>query len=169
MKNKVGFGIPIDYVHHHFYIEIPSKEIEQVAIYEDYGMDARPRSECRCIISKETWDIIKDIPQMDFNKRLHDKKQRTSEWAVGTNKIDRFLGREICVLFWAVEQAQKEEYSTIVSNWRGLRPEERWWFFSKIVADAGLESDKDKGWRKAIYHALSQTHIMKWTKINQGM
>jgi hypothetical protein len=36
-----------------------------------------------------------------------------------------------------------------------LRPEERWWLFAMTVAEAGLPEDTQRGWRRALFHALS--------------
>ncbi|NJM00412.1 MAG: DUF3780 domain-containing protein, partial [Synechococcaceae cyanobacterium SM2_3_2] len=43
----------------------------------------------------------------------------------------------------------------ICSRWAALRPEERWWLFSMTVAEAGLPEDTDRGWRRALFLALS--------------
>jgi len=36
-----------------------------------------------------------------------------------------------------------------------LLPEERWWLFAMTVAEAGLPEDGERGWRRALYAALS--------------
>jgi Protein of unknown function (DUF3780) len=43
----------------------------------------------------------------------------------------------------------------ICSKWAALRPEERWWLFSMTVAEAGLPEDTQRGWRRALFHALA--------------
>jgi hypothetical protein len=66
------------------------------------------------------------------------------------------LGKELCVLAWAVEHAQSvDDCKVIAAKWSALRPEERWWLFGQTVAEAGLAADTDGGWRKALYFALS--------------
>ena len=70
-------------------------------------------------------------------------------------KLDRFLGKELCVLGWAAEHAKPEECIIICQKWLALRPEERWWLYSKTASEAGLEDQYDRGWRKALYCALS--------------
>jgi hypothetical protein len=44
----------------------------------------------------------------------------------------------------------------ICSKWAALRPEERWWLFAMTVAEAGLPEDTQRGWRRALFHALSE-------------
>ena len=43
----------------------------------------------------------------------------------------------------------------ICTKWAALRPEERWWLFSTTAAEGGLAQDRERGWRKALYYALS--------------
>jgi hypothetical protein len=69
--------------------------------------------------------------------------------------VERLLGKELCVLAWAAETANDEQIPVICSKWAALRPEERWWLFSMTVAEAGLPEDTQRGWRRALFHALS--------------
>jgi hypothetical protein len=43
----------------------------------------------------------------------------------------------------------------ICRKWLALRPEERWWLYAKTASEAGLATQADRGWRKALYCALS--------------
>ena len=65
------------------------------------------------------------------------------------------LGKELCVLAWAAETANDEQLPVICSKWAALRPEERWWLFAMTVAEAGLPEDTQRGWRRALFLALS--------------
>jgi len=69
--------------------------------------------------------------------------------------VDRLLGRELCVLAWAAETATEEQVPIICNKWAALRPEERWWLFAMTVAEAGLPEDTQRGWRRALFLALS--------------
>ena len=40
-----------------------------------------------------------------------------------------------------------------------LRPEERWWLFAMTAAEAGLPEDGERGWRRALYAALSDGNV----------
>ena len=82
-------------------------------------------------------------------------------WQVGTIRLDRFLGRELCVLGWAAELASFDDCMVIAQKWLALQPEERWWLYSKTVAEAGLADDTDRGWRRALYYALSDGKDVK--------
>lgn len=159
MIETVDFGAPSDFGMHHFYVEIPAGPRDAILIYEDFGFNGddsrRETTECRVQLARKLWTKIRDDSRRDFNSRLKIKKQSTGSWTTGKIKLDRFLGRELCVLAWATEHASPEECSIICQKWMALRPEERWWFYTKTAQEAGSASDTQRGWRKALYCALS--------------
>jgi len=155
----VDFGAPATFGAHLFRVEIPASRNEPVVIVEDYGYLGQergiPREEERVVLKRLVWSAIADIARREFNDRLKAAKVLTGRWHTGTNRVDRLLGKEICVLAWAAETASAEQIPVICSKWAALRPEERWWLFSMTVAEAGLPEDSRRGWRLALYHALS--------------
>jgi hypothetical protein len=159
MSKTVDFGAPSDFGMHHFYVEVPAAPRDAVCIYEDFGFDGdesrRETIECRLILARELWTKIRDDARRDFNERLKVKKQSTGSWSVGKTKLDRFLGRELCVLGWAAEHASPDECLVIRQKWLALRPEERWWLYSKTASESGNDNQTQRGWRKALYCALS--------------
>ena len=159
MTKTVDFGAPDEFGMHHFYVEIPTGPRDAISVYEDFGFDgdeaARETVECRLVLARELWTKIRDDARRDFNERLRKKKQSTGSWATGRVKLDRFLGRELCILGWAAEHATPEECLVISQKWLALRPEERWWLYSKTASEAGLHNETQRGWRKALYCALS--------------
>lgn len=159
MSETIDFGAPSAFGAHYFYVEIPANPKEAVQIFEDYGFDGdeqrRETTECRVILARELWTKIRDDARRDFNTRLKKEKQSTGSWSTGRVKLDRFLGRELCVLAWAAEHATVQECSIICQKWLALRPEERWWLYTKTASEAGLAVNTQRGWRKALYCALS--------------
>lgn len=159
MNKTVDFGAPSEFGMHHFYVEIPAAPRDAVVIYEDYGFDGdesrRETVECRLILARELWTKIRDEARRDFNDRLKVKNQGAGTWTTGKVKLDRFLGRELCVLGWAAEHASPDECMVICQKWLAMRPEERWWLYSKTAAEAGRDNQTQRGWRKALYCALS--------------
>ncbi len=155
----VDFGAPEKYGAHPFRVEIPASRNETVRIIEDYGYRGLeggiPRDEERVVLSRAVWSPIADIARREFNDRLKAAKLPTSRWHSGTNLVDRLLGKELCVLAWAAETANAEQLPVVCSKWAALRPEERWWLFAMTVAEAGLPEDTQRGWRRALFHALS--------------
>ena len=155
----VDFGAPDTFGAHLFRVEIPASRNEPVVIIEDYGYRGQeggiPREEERVVLKRPVWSAIADIARREFNDRLKSVKILTGRWHTGTNRVDRLLGKELCVLAWAAETANEGQLPVICSKWAALRPEERWWLFSMTVAEAGLPEDTQRGWRRALFLALS--------------
>lgn len=157
--NIVDFGAPATFGAHLFRVEIPTVRTADVVIIEDYGYRGLEggiaKEEDRVIIKRAAWSGISEAARREFNDRLKVAKLSSSRWRTGTNKVDRLLGKELCILAWAAESAEESLIPVICSKWLALRPEERWWLFSMTVAEAGLADDRDRGWRKALYSALA--------------
>ena len=155
----IDFGAPGAYGAHLFRVEIAAARNESVLIVEDYGYRGQeggiPREEERVILQRPVWSAIADIARREFNDRLKAAAVLTGRWHTGTNLVDRLLGKELSVLAWAAETASEEKIPIICSKWAALRPEERWWLFAMTVAEAGLPEDSQRGWRRALFLALS--------------
>ena len=155
----VGFGASAAFGAHVFRVQIATARAEAVVIVEDYGYrgqeNGSPRSEERVILKRTVWSQIADTARREFNDRLKAAKLPAGRWQAGENLVDRLLGNELCVLAWAAETASPEQIPIICSKWAALRPEERWWLFAMTVAEAGLPEHTQRGWRRALFHALS--------------
>ena len=155
----IDFGAPGTFGAHLFRIEIAVARSSPVVIIEDYGYRGQefgiPRDEERVVLRRTVWSAIADTARREFNDRLRAAKVTTGRWHIGTNLVDRLLGKELCVLAWAAETANDEQLSVISGKWGALRPEERWWLFAMTVAEAGLPEDSHRGWRRALFHALA--------------
>ena len=155
----VDFGAPDSFGAHLFRVEIPSSREQSILIVEDYGYGGMengvPQDEQRALLKRPAWSAIASAARSEFNTRLKVAKVTTGRWHSGVNLVDRLLGKELCVLAWAAETATAEQLPVVCGKWAALRPEERWWLFAMTVAEAGLPEDTQRGWRRAIYHALS--------------
>jgi hypothetical protein len=155
----VDFGAPGGFGAHVFRVEIPAARTGEVLIVEDYGYRGSeagiPRDEERVALERRVWSQIGEVARREFNDRLKAAGLKTGRWHSGTNLVERLLGRELCVLAWAAENASDEELPVIGSKWAALRPEERWWLFTVTVAEAGLPDDHARGWRRALHLALA--------------
>ena len=162
-----GFGAVVgEYGAHIFRVDVPAAIKGDITITEDYGLkggeNGVPPKETRVVLPRRFWSGIAETARKDFAARLKAKKLTSSRWTTGDNKVDRMLGKELCVLAWAAEHANSvDECKAIAAKWSALRPEERWWLFSQTAAEAGLAEDKDGGWRKALYHALSSARAQE--------
>ncbi len=153
----LGFGVPATSDPHHFKIIIPKSNNGQVQINEYLGLQAQ-RDEFamieRVLLDRSRWNAIRSEVQRTFNVRLKSYGLNTSTWQVGENIVDRLLGKELCVLAWAIEGMDIENIPVAVRNWLALVPEERWWLFGMTARSTGSAEDSDVGWRIALRHAL---------------
>ena len=152
-----GFGVPATSDPHHFKVDIPKASRGWVQIREYLGLQAASHEYSvidRVALERSRWTAIRGEVQRAFNARLKSRELKTSTWKTGENHVDRLLGRELCVLAWAVENMEKENIPIAVRNWLALRPEERWWLFGMTAMNTGGVHDGGKGWRLALRHAL---------------
>lgn len=148
---------------------IPKANGGKVQISEHLGLQAHSDEFAvidRVVLERPRWTAIRSEVQRAFNARLKEHELKTSTWRVGENRVDRLLGKEICVLAWAVEGMAMDKIPVAVRNWLALRPEERWWLFGMAAMSTGRigDGDGDKGWRLALRHALgdvAQNELLK--------
>lgn len=153
----LGFGVPATSDPHHFKVVIPRGNSGSVLISEYLGLQAQNDEVSvidRVLLERPRWTAIRSEVQRTFNLRLRNHDVSSSAWKVGDNPVDRLLGRELCVLAWAVEGMLIENIPVAVRNWLALRPEERWWLFGMTAMSTGGMNDGEKGWRLALRHAL---------------
>jgi hypothetical protein len=156
-RPTLGFGVPATSNPHHFKVIIPRNNTGRVQISEYLGLQATSDEHAvidRVLLDRVRWTAIRSEVQRAFNARLSGHGLNPSSWKVGDNPVDRLLGKEICVLAWAVEHMEIEKVPIAVRNWLALRPEERWWLFGMTAMSTGGVNDSDKGWRVALRHAL---------------
>jgi len=167
----LGFGVPATSDPHHFVVRIPRGNSATVLISEHLGMGsetAREQVIDRVLLERPRWTAIRAEVQRAFNARLKEHNLATGTWKVGDTPVDRLLGKELCVLAWAIERVEPEKIGIAVRNWLALRPEERWWLFGMTSIATGGIGDVDKGWRVALRFALgdvAQNELMKPRKL----
>lgn len=155
-----GFGVPDTIDPHHFIVTVPSGKSGDIIIAEHFGVSASSEDAdvlIRCSLSRTAWRSISEDVKRIFNDRLREKKLKPSRWSAGENPVERLLGKELCVLAWAIENAPEETHSAAIASWIGFKPEERWWLFKMVDQTVGEAADKDLGWRKALRIALTES------------
>lgn len=153
----LGFGVPATSDPHHFKVIIPKANTGRVQISEYLGLQTQSVDLSvidRVLLERPRWTAIRAEVQRAFNARLKAHNLKTSAWKVGDNPVDRLLGKELCVLAWAIERMDMDKIPVAVRNWLALRPEERWWLFGMTAMSTGGVKDGNKGWRLALRHAL---------------
>lgn len=152
-----GFGVPNDPLPHQFLVRIAKDHSSPVEIWEDFGAAAvgtAGQKLCRVAVPRATWRQVAEGVKSHLNRRLKEKGLKGSRFATGDSRIERILGRELCVLTWAIEDATAEEAAIAFTRWSSHRPEELWWLFQQIDKDGGEWDSPKSGWRIAIRHAL---------------
>lgn len=160
----LGFGVPASSDPHHFKVIIPKANSGEIIIREHLGLQAQSDEFAvidRVILERTRWTAIRSEVQRTFNTRLKEHCVKTSSWKVGENVVDRLLGKELCVLAWAIENMDKPNIPIAVRNWLALRPEERWWLFGMTAINTGDIHSDVKGWRLALRHALGDIGLNK--------
>ena len=155
-----GFGVPLTAAPHHFVVVIPRGNRQPVQIIEDLGMHTQGDGSDvldRVVLERPLWTEIANPVKRVFNERLKAHHLKAGQWKTGTNRIDRLLGKELCVLAWAIEDLEVDKVGTALRNWLTLRPEERWWLFGMTATTVGGPEDKGRGWRMALKYALGDT------------
>lgn len=156
VRQTIGFGCPNKSDTHHFVVDIPASRTGRILITESYSaLDVVER----CTLPKQIWVAFSEDVQYEFNVRLKEKRLSTSRWKVGENKVERLLGKELLCLAWAVEQADLSVIPQAILNWKGFKPEERWWLCTMTAAATGRRSDAGTGWRKALYHIMVENPV----------
>ena len=164
-RPTLGFGVPTSSDPHHFKVVIPRANSGKVLISEYLGLQAQSDEYAmieRVVLERPRWTAIRGEVQRAFNARLKEHDLATAAWKVGENRVDRLLGKELCVLAWAVEGMAMERIPVAVRNWLALRPEERWWLFGMAALSTGRVGDGNKGWRLALCHALGDVAYNEW-------
>lgn len=158
-----GFGCPTGVDPHHVCVIVPVGRNEPIEIVEKFGIrggsNGVPDEVVRAELARPKWAEIADHVKRIFNERLKDKGLAAGKWTPGENKLERLLGKELCVLVWAIETAHQDLVPVALKNWAGLKPEERWWLFTMTAAATGEAADKDIGWRKALRFALTENPV----------
>jgi len=159
-EKTVGFGVPDTIDPHHFVVRVPSGSNGDIDIIEKFGLSSQTNEVdelLRCKLSRSAWSGIREEAKRVLNERLREKRLKSSRWSVGDNRIERLLGRELCLLAWSVEALQPHLIGAACASWSALKPEERWWLFRMCDNATGSYLDRDIGWRKAVRVAFSET------------
>lgn len=177
-RRVVGLGFLPDEARHGFLIDVPkgSSEEDRICISEHRGndLDHLGARECaapnpadqglRVMIDRGRWLALAPEFWDESNRRLRANGLPTAKFVKNPSKpvpVHPSLGKELCVLCWAVEDAPPDDIFNALRNWEALAPEERWWLFTMTVATSGQALQKGIGWRKALRAALADNPFVK--------
>ena len=163
----LGFGFSPEESSYHFLVHAPAEVEAMVTIYERFSwqnevreqkIDVYNNDKAKAEISKHSWNLLKDVIQLEFNTRLKKVKKPQGKFIAGQTPVEKLLGKELLILVWAVSDCDPAIIPTATCNWLGLAPEERWWLYTMTNAATGGLHD-NTGWRKALRYALTENPI----------
>jgi hypothetical protein len=181
IQNKrkcLGLGFLPEEARHGFLIDVPkgSGQTDLITVSEHRGSDLhhlgadepttiKPSSaSIRVLIDRARWLALASLFWDEANRRLRANGLPTQKFVKSPSKpvpVHPSLGKELCVLCWAVEDAPINDIPNAIQNWEALAPEERWWLFTMTVATTGQALQKGIGWRKALRAALADNPFVK--------
>ena len=116
------------------------------------------------LIERTRWLALAPAFWEDANRRLRANGLPVARFVKNPAKpahVQASLGKDLCVLCWAVEEAPPTDIPNALRNWEALAPEVRWWPYTMTVATTGQAMQKGIGWRKALRAALADNPFIK--------
>lgn len=177
-RKASGLGFLPDEAMHGFIVEVPkgSGQDDFVRISEHRGsrLDQLAEAplpsstvtapELRVLLTRGRWLSLAPAFWEEANRRLRANGLPVNKFTKSLSKpvlVHASLGKELCVLCWAVEEAPMDDIPNAIRNWEALAPEERWWLYTMTVATTGQAMQKGIGWRKALRAALADNPFVK--------
>ncbi|WP_246843839.1 DUF3780 domain-containing protein [Leptospira biflexa] len=168
----LSVGIDLEDTAHHFLVNVPSGNESKVCISEhDESFENQERQKIeynlsetdvrvRVLLPLEKWNAISEAVSFEFSERLNRLGMKSVIFQVGLNQLSRLFGKELVLLAWAIEDADPGTIPKAIENWRGLKPQERWWLYTMTNAATGQAvKHKNIGWRKAVRFALTENPL----------
>lgn len=177
-RKVVGLGFLPDEARHGFLIDIPKGKTasDVICITEHRGEELdesgsrtvpapSPGSPAlRVVIDRTRWLALAPAFWEEANRRLRANGLPTRKFQKNPAKpvpVHPSLGKELCILCWAVEESSPDDIPNALRNWEALAPEERWWLYTMTVATTGQAMQKGIGWRKALRAAIADNPFVK--------
>ena len=177
-RKSIGLGFLPEESRHGFLIHIPKGTAKRdlISISEYRGdrfsavdvtsLPAPPPTDpaLRVSLDRGRWAALAPAFWEEANRRLRANGLATAKLTKSPTKpipVHPSLGKELCVLCWAVEEASIDDIHNALRNWEALAPEERWWLYTMTVATTGQAMKKGVGWRKALRAAIADNPFVK--------
>jgi hypothetical protein len=139
----------------------------------EFAIDASDTGECNLVAVVQTergprrtrvaavpvriWNAVAALVARELGAGMseNERDKKLPIFHLGLNRLSPLVGRELGVLLIVLmEDPAGERVDALVHAWRELAREERWWLYSKAAAP---RQRPGAGWRRALFHALSET------------
>ena len=177
-RKVIGLGFLPEEARHGFLVDIPKgkggSDIICIIEYRGDELDhlgtrtvespSPVNPSLRVVIDRTRWLALAPGFWEEANRRLRANGLKTQKFQKNPAKpvpVHPSLGKELCILCWAVEEASPDDIPNALRNWEALAPEERWWLYTMAVATTGQAMQKGIGWRKALRAALADNPFVK--------
>ncbi len=178
-RKPIGLGFIPEEARHGFLVHVPkgNANSEMICISENRGDGLGAMAEAdslplptlsdpslRVLIDRLRWLALAPAFWEEANRRLRANGLPSAKFQKNPAKpipVHPSLGKELCILCWAVEEASPDDIPNALRNWEALAPEERWWLYTMTVATTGQAMQKGIGWRKALRAALADNPFVK--------
>jgi hypothetical protein len=177
-RNVIGLGFLPDEARHGFLIDVPGGtgggDLVRVSEHRGNDLDGMGVRDSvvtspgdpslRVLIDRSRWLALAPGFWEEANRRLRANGLPSAKFQKNPSKpipVHPSLGKELCILCWAVEEATPDDIPNALHNWEALAPEERWWLYTMTVATTGQAMQKGIGWRKALRAAIADNTFVK--------
>jgi hypothetical protein len=177
-RKAIGLGFLPQEARHGFLIDIPKGKRggDLIPITEHRGDDldhlgarsvdlpSMNDPALRVVLDRNRWLALAPAFWEEANRRLRANGLPAAKFQKNPGKpvpVHASLGKELCILCWAVEEASPDDIPNALRNWEALAPEERWWLYTMAVATTGQAMQKGIGWRKALRAAIADNPFVK--------
>jgi hypothetical protein len=177
-RKAIGVGFLPDEARHGFLITVPKGNSSSDRIFitehrwnslgefdnQPFGSQSLDDPALRVLIDRGRWLALAPGFWEEANQRLRANGLAAAKFLKNPSKpipVHASLGKELCVLCWAVEEASPETIPNALRNWEALAPEERWWLYTMTVATTGQAMQTGIGWRKALRAAIADNLFVK--------
>lgn len=177
-RKVIGLGFLPDEARHGFLIDVPKgaggndmvcisehrgNELDQMGVRDSVATSPGDPS-LRVLIDRARWLALAPGFWEEAKRRLRANGLPLAKFQKNPSKpipVHPSLGKELCILCWAVEEATPDDIPNALHNWEALAPEERWWLYTMTVATTGQAMQKGIGWRKALRAAIADNTFVK--------
>ena len=174
-RKSIGLGFVPDELQHGFILHLPASKAATAQVIisehrefvlEDGEVCAPPimntEPSARVFMDRSRWEQIAVPFWEEASRRVrHAGLSAPRLRKRGAIPLHPSLGKELCILCWAIESADPALIPEAIRNWEGLAPEERWWLYTMTAGATGQADQRNIGWRKALRFALTENPIIK--------